>query len=50
MCLVVGGSCECVFHFVVMVSTVYVLRKSCALRALRRLVLFPRHKTPKKPW
>jgi len=40
VCLVVGGACECacecVFHFVVVVSTEYVLRKSCALLVLRR--------------
>lgn len=33
-CLVVGGACECVFHFVVIVSTVCVIRKSYAVVAM----------------
>jgi len=40
VCLVVGGACECVLHFVVVISTGYVLRKSCALLALRRFTRF----------
>jgi hypothetical protein len=37
VCLVVGGACECDFHFVVMVCRAYMIRKACVLLA-RRLV------------
>lgn len=36
VCLILGGACEWVFHVVVVIFTIYVLRKSCALRAWRR--------------